>query len=130
MRQEKVTEYLQYHFTSDELLEIARETSRTLNEKRILEDKKSEIAKTLAGDIAAKQAQIDKLSGCIASGYEWRNIECVLRYDSPRPGLVELVRTDTGEIVKHRRMTDGELQMQLELKGDQAEEVPSEVEAV
>jgi phosphopantetheinyl transferase (holo-ACP synthase) len=114
MRTEKVTEYLQYHFTDEELLEIARETSRTLSEKRILEDKKAELAKTLAGEIAVKQATIDRLGSQISSGYEWRNIECILRYDSPRPGLVELVRTDTGEVSKTRRMSDGELQMRLE----------------
>lgn len=115
MRANKITEYLMYQFSDQELLDMAREQSRTIQEKTTLEKKKSELAKTLAGEIEGKQGLIDKLSECIRNGYAWRDIECVVQYDSPKPGMAEIVRTDTGEVAKTRRMTADELQYRLEL---------------
>lgn len=127
----KITEYLQYSFSDPELLDMAREQSRTIQEKGTLERKKSELAKTLAGEIEGKQATIDRISEGIRNGYEWRNIECVIRYDSPRSGMAEIIRTDTGEVAKTRRMTSEELQYQLDLHpkepiGDETAEPKSE----
>lgn len=123
MRTEKLTEYLQYQFTDAELLDLAREQSRILQEKASLERKKSEVAKTLAGEIEGKAGTIDALSEKIRNGYEWRDIECVLYFDQPTPGMAMLIRTDTGEVVKTRRMTAGELQLQLEFNAqDSAQE--------
>ncbi len=121
----KFTEYLQYSFSDAELLDMAREQSRVIQEKATLEKKKSEIAKTLAGEIEGKQGVIDRISEGIRNGYEWRNIECIIHYDSPRSGMAEIIRTDTGEVAKRRRMTSEELQYQLDLNPD-ADTTPAE----
>ena len=115
----KVTEYLQYFFSDPEILEMAKEQSRTLQEKGTLEKKKSELAKTLAGEIEQKQAIIDGLSRGISSGYEWRNIECIIKLDDPKQGQATIYRTDTGESAKVRRMTAEEMQFQLDLQGEE-----------
>ena len=127
---EKITEYLQYHFTDPELLELAREQSRTIQEKGALERKKSEISKTLAGEIENKQGQIESLTERVSNGYEWRNIECVIHFDRPTPGMAQVIRTDTGDVVRERRMTAGELQLRIEFAQPEAEaEPPAEPEA-
>lgn len=128
MRSNKIAEYLMYRFSDQELLDMAREQSRTIQEKTTLEKKKSELAKTLAGEIEGKQGLIDKLSECIRNGYAWRDIECVVYYDSPKPGMAEIVRTDTGDIAKIRRMTSDEMQYRLELGLETEAEPETEAE--
>ncbi|MEN6533817.1 MAG: hypothetical protein ABFD89_09160 [Bryobacteraceae bacterium] len=111
----KDTDYLTYTFTDPELLELAREQSRVIQEKGVLEKKKSELAKSLGGEIEGKQSRIDKIAECIRSGYEWRDVEIEVRLDSPENGKAEIVRLDTGEVYKTRPMTPDELQLKLDI---------------
>lgn len=113
MEQRKSTEYLQYHFTDAELLDLAKTNARTQSEKRALENQKAQITKQLAGDIAAKDAELQKLSELVSNGYEYRQVECSIVLDMPVRGMATIIRDDTGEVVKERRMNDSEYQGKL-----------------
>lgn len=111
---QKIVEYLQYRFTDEELLEIARLNARTQSEKRALENQKAQITKQLAGEIAAKDADLQKFSEFVSNGFEYRNVECSVLLDCPKKGHATIYRIDNGETVRTRLMTQEELQMPLE----------------
>lgn len=113
MKTKRVIEYLQYHFSSPELLDISKELARTSQEKRALESRKAEVTKKLAGEITEKDGVIQKLTDLVSQGYDYRDIECELRFDMPYAGMVSVVRLDTGEVVKERSQTYEERQMWL-----------------
>lgn len=58
-------------------------------------------------NVAAISARINKNRAAIDNNHEWREIECALEYDFEK-SKVEIIRPDTGEIVKTRGMTKDE----------------------
>lgn len=110
-----ISEYVQYQFSNPELLELARTSARTQSEKRAFENQKAQVTKQLAGEIAARDTELQKLSELISNGYEYRMVDCHVVMDSPDRGMATICRADTGEVVRTRRMTSDETQMQLDL---------------
>ena len=117
----KTTEFLQYFFSEEERMGLAKDLARTGREKRNLELQKAQVTKQLGGEIAAKDTELERLQNLFESGCEWRNIPCGIYFDTPRKGRCQIIRLDTGEIVNERPMRDDELQMALDLAEKQAE---------
>ena len=117
------SEHLEVRFTDAEKLEMGRDVARLNQEKRRLDQKLGEIKKQLTGEIAAKETEIDRLMDLLSNGYEYRQVECRVDLDTPKPGQASVIRLDTEEVVRVRRMNDEELQIQLPL-----EEAPPEAE--
>lgn len=117
------SEHLEVRFTDEEKLEMGRDVARLNQEKRRLDQKLGEIKKQLTGEIAAKETEIDRLMDLLSNGYEYRQVECRVDLDTPKPGQASVIRLDTEEVVRVRRMNDEELQVQLPL-----EEAPPEAE--
>lgn len=55
---------------------------------------------------------ISELARVVRARTEWRDVEVIEQRDFDR-GLVETIRTDTGEVVRSRAMTGGERQITL-----------------
>lgn len=117
------SEHLEVRFTDAEKLEMGRDVARLNQEKRRLDQKLSEIKKQLTGEIAAKETEINRLMDLLSNGYEYRQVECRIDLDTPKLGQASVIRLDTEEVVRVRRMNDEELQIQLPL-----EEAPPEAE--
>src|SRR5690348_14317102 len=88
----KTTEYLQYHFSDAELLQIGKDMARQNQELARLERKAKEIAAQIKGEITAKEAEIAQSSQFLSNGYEYRNIECEVIYHCPKRDSKRIVR--------------------------------------
>ena len=114
------TEYLRYEFSDRELLAIARNSAASQSRRLELDNRKAEVMKDLAGQIAAQDSLLQKYAELLNQGYENRPIECGIFYDRPRVGECEVVRLDTGEVVSERRMEPEERQHALDFGGPAA----------
>lgn len=131
---DRLTEdFLRCQFTDSEMLELGKQMARAANQKRELESRKAEVTKRLGAEIAEKDTELGKLTERVSQGYEYRNVECGIWLDCPRPGMATTFRLDTMEAINERRMSDSELQAALDFAGgqaaeDQAEDQPDESE--
>lgn len=109
----KVTEYLRYQFTDAELLDLSKQLARKLAEQERAERELKEVSTQLKAAVTAKENEVSTLSHLVQNGYEYRNIECEVRFDHPEKGKKTMLRMDTGEIVSESKMTGEDLQGQL-----------------
>lgn len=105
-------EWLKYEFSDEEKNELAKEMAEANEREQGLEREKTEVVAELKGRIEAAKAERLKCAGLYRTGYEYRNIECDVRYDYDKC-TVEYWRTDTGELAKTRKMTPEEKQPEL-----------------
>ncbi len=109
----KTVEYLRYDFTPEEFLEHCRKLSRVNQELARFEEEKKRITASLASDQKDKQASVSAQSSLVSNGYEYRNVNCEIRFHDPEKGKKTLVRLDTGEVVKTSFMDGAEMQEPL-----------------
>jgi len=109
-RIEKTKESLKHHFSDQEILEMSRSMARDNQELSAIEEAQKKAVADYKAQIQAKENTIQDLSRRINNGYEYRMIECELRYHTPEKGMAQLVRLDSGEVVRERRMETHELQ--------------------
>ena len=122
------SEHLEVKFTDAEKLEMGRDVARLNQEKRRLDQKLTEIKKQLTGEISGKETEIDRLMDLLSNGYEYRQVECRIDLDTPKQGQASIIRLDTEEVVRVRRMTDDEMQIELPLEAAPPEPEPPIVE--
>lgn len=93
--------------TEQELLQKGQLAANAVKELRELEDEKARVSKSLGDDIKGKRSELSKLGLEISSKTEYRAVECdvVMLFERE---MVITVRTDTGEKVYERKMTEGE----------------------
>lgn len=77
-------------------------------------DKKSVVA-DFSARIKSHEAKIVDLAGKVSNGYQVKEVTCEWRFHSPKDGLKQLFRLDTGESVEIADMTSTELQPELPL---------------
>jgi len=118
------SEHLEVKFTDAEKLEMGRDVARLNQEKRRLDQKLTEIKKQLTGEISGKETEIDRLMDLLSNGYEYRQVECRIDLDTPKQGQASIIRLDTEEVVRVRRMTDDEMQIELPLEAAPPEPEP------
>lgn len=109
----KSTEYLRYSFTDQELLDLSKQLARKLAEQERAQGELKEVTTQLKAVVTAKENEVSTLSHLVQNGYEYRNIECEVRFDHPDKGKKTMLRMDTGEIVSETKMTGEDLQGQL-----------------
>lgn len=129
--QKKYTEYLKCDFSDAEIAEAAKELARANQRRSSIEQQKKEVDSQLKAEIEAQNTSINRLSGLIATGSEYRNVDCRIELDAPEKGRKRVVRLDTNEEVRVVAMTDEDKQMSLELDAKFAEaEARQEQEAI
>lgn len=109
--------FLKCDFTAEELKEISSQLAREAANMAEAEENKKAATAQFAEKIASAKARVASLARQVNQGYEMRNVECRVLLDKPKRGLVQVVRADTGEIVKERPMSDSEKQGSLPLGG-------------
>jgi len=100
--------------TNEELVDLGQELAEREEHLRESQQEKKDTAKAIDGQIKSHEAEILRLSRIIRARQENRDVGCEIRKDY-KDGLVETVRTDTGEIVASREMTVEERQVAMEL---------------
>lgn len=103
---------LKYIFTDTDLLALAQEMARALNDQHEAEDELKSVSTQIKSKIALASAAANSASSKIRSGYEYRNVECEVLKNFTA-GLVTTRRLDTGEVTDTRLMTSEERQVEL-----------------
>ena len=102
-------------FTQEELVERAKQLGEVNRKKVNLEDDKKRVTTEYASRIADAASEVGILSEKVTNGYEHRDVECTVKYDTPKPGMKTIYRNDTGVQVDVRQMNDEERQLKLAL---------------
>jgi Trp operon repressor len=80
--------------TQDERNDHSHTLAQSIQELAQLEDRKKSLVKQLDAEIAEKKAIINKESGIVKEGKEYRDILCEWYLNQPTKGKKQLVRTD------------------------------------
>jgi len=106
-------EFIKYIFTEEEKREIAGEMAQKIVNLQQAEDDLKAIKSDYKSQIDSIQAGINSAATKMTSGYEMRSMKCqvVPNYEKK---IWEYIRVDTGELVKEKRMTSNDLQMEFE----------------
>lgn len=112
---------LRYEFSDAEITSIARDQGQKLRDRDTLTAEKKRVAKQYATRIETLDGEIDADTDKITTGYEMRMIECLVYYDQPEAGHKSIVRSDTGTLVRTERMTQSEMQREMEFKEKEVE---------
>ena len=118
------TELLRCDFAPDEWAESARQLATATRLRSELEQEKKEIDSQYKAKIEEQIGRASKLAALLGAGYEMRNVPCEVILDKPEPGQATVVRTDTGEIVRTRPMTEMERQAVLDFMVNHPAEEP------
>jgi hypothetical protein len=106
------TEKLPVALTSEEIGMKASELSRTIDHKAKLELQKKETLAKYAEHIKGYDRRIGDLAGEIRAGVEYREIPCFERQNF-ETCCIEVVRTDTQEVIRHETMTAKQRQKEM-----------------
>lgn len=108
-------EHLKCLLSEKEIKDAGAALARSYSEITDLEEQKKSVTSDFKAKIDGATAQASILARKIQNGYDFRDVECeeVWDYDDK---VVELIRLDTGETVKSRKITPEELQRKLDLK--------------
>ena len=114
IKRRELTKSLPVKLTDDEKLSYGRQvgkTSQALGEAR---ERKKEYVAQLTAEVEKHRVELERLGTLLANGYEYRDVECIMRIDLD-DRMVFVTRMDTGEIIEDRRARPDELQGELPL---------------
>ncbi len=106
------TELLSCDLTPDEVRERGEEAARKAQERDTIEAERQSSQKSYKGRVESLEGQVRHLLSEVRSKSTRREIEVIseARHDA---GMMETIRTDTGEIVRSRPLTANERQTSL-----------------
>ncbi len=126
---QKYSERLKCELTAQEISEAAKSLAQANQRLSRLEDEKKQVDSQLKADMSVCEAEINRLSGWICTGSEFREVECIWMLDYPETDKKTLIRKDTGEEVRTVAMTDEDRQMSLDLMTRAEEEAKAREDA-
>lgn len=106
---------LRVEFTPEELLAIAKKLAEANADFTRAEEDKKAVTSQLKAKCDSIAARVSELSGKINSGFEYRQVNVVTKYDDPKTGTKTTYRLDKNEVVEVEAMTLAELQGELPL---------------
>ena len=112
-RRAKATEFLRYDFNQDEMSRLSRDLALSIRKRDQAQNALKAAQAQFKQQIEAETATTNLLANQVAMGYEMRNIDCVVYFHTPEAGRKQIVRTDTGELVREEKMRRDEMQDQL-----------------
>jgi hypothetical protein len=107
-----IEQTLKVKLTDDELLKYGDDLAKLTDEMKDIEDAKKEAASNFKAKLDVIEGEIHRVSAKIRDKQELRLVKCVEQSDSETK-RVNTVRSDTGEIVSWRNMTQEEMQRKL-----------------
>lgn len=97
MDQQKTRRTLRYEFTNEEMRELGRDLSVKNQELRQLEEQKKSVVADFGSRMTIAKEHISSLSDKVASGYEMRDVMCMVEYHTPEINKKSYTRTDNSE---------------------------------
>lgn len=104
---------VRYRFTRDELRELGAKLAGMVAEIADVEADKAAANKQYASTLESLKTQVMKLGRAINEGAEYREVECNVYFNHPRPGVKTLSWTDAGDGQEEVAMTPAEMQAPL-----------------
>lgn len=104
---------VKYVFSSQETVDIAKEQGRHMQSMSRLEEEFDSIKASHKNSVMRLEADISDCTRKIMSGYEMRNIRCLLLKARPDNDSLLVVRTDNGRVVSRRKMNADERQITI-----------------
>lgn len=111
----EVTRSLPCRLTDPELLTKADELSVVVQEVSAEEDRQTDVKAQMKAKLTELDARKTRLAITIGRKEEYRDVRCELQADV-QAGTVTVIRTDTGESLETRPMTEDEKQKSLPLE--------------
>ena len=112
-------ESVRYQFDHAELFDLGQLLARQAAQVYDIERQKKDVLKSLSAALEHAQNLVAGTVLKINAGYEMRDVECLITLNRPRAGVKEIVRIDTGEIVREEAMTPEELQQALPFEAEE-----------
>ena len=109
-----LTRNLKCMLTQDETRTYGIELARENAAKDEAEERKKEVDAQLKAEIESHSTRALSIARKINNGYEYRDVECTLDCNYTKNSAT-IRRTDTGEVIETRAMTQEERQMGLNL---------------
>ena len=105
-------EQLKILFTDAERAEHAQSLARIFPELARIEDEKKAVVSQFKSNIESLQAQANQLSSYVRDGWHYGPVAVKVERDY-RNNTFTKTRTDTGEVIQERALTDAERQRSL-----------------
>lgn len=112
-----MTKNLPCQLTDEEQRERGIELARTNEDYASEEKRQADIKAELKAQLAGIEARRTSLASIVRRKEEYRDVKVEEHYDYQR-GVVVQVRTDTGEQIMRREMTEAERQAKLNFEED------------
>ena len=106
----RITESLKYKLSPDELRLLGDDLARTMRDQIRVQCDKKTMQAHFASVLQEIDARMGDLSMRITTGYEMREMDCVVHLSTPKPGMKTIVRADNNEFVREEPMTPAEMQ--------------------
>jgi len=100
--------YLQYTFSDPELKDFSKKQAYEYATLENLEAEKKAVVADYGQKIAQAKQSISALSKFINNGFDYRYIDCIIKYHEPANDNKTIIRKDTGEVVEVKPMTDAD----------------------
>lgn len=99
---------LRYDFTAVEVHELSVQLAKKNKEVVSLEEEKKAINSQFKSKIDEATASVNVLAEKVASGFEYREVECEVIYHKPQQGKKTVIRKDSNKKTSVETMTDYE----------------------
>lgn len=109
---EVITDTLPCSLTDEEVLKFAGELANANREVDNAIDEKKALTQQATAKVKKAEAHRDNITGIVASRTEWREVSVHRVFDYEK-SIVTETRTDTGEVIASRAMSDKEKQSTL-----------------
>lgn len=109
---EVITDTLPCQLTDEEVLKFAGELANANKEVDNAIDEKKFLTQQASAKVKRAEAHRDEITAIVASRTEWREVTVHKLHDYVNGKVIE-TRTDTGEVIRSRDMSDDERQASL-----------------
>lgn len=125
MREKKCKRVLECKLTDGEFISKAKELSLTLAKHDAAEDKLKSAQTQIKAEIQSLEGEVNKLKKVVASGIEFRELECLVHYDWDAK-TKSIIRPDTGETVDVDIIPESDLQEHFSFLKEENEKLNKE----
>jgi len=108
----KHTRSLKVQLTDKDVLGVAEELSKVLDEIKAIDEEKKAVVANLKSRTEEKEARCSTLQSLVRNKWEYRPVDCEETMDN-NTGKVTTRRLDTDEVIEERDMTYDERQSKL-----------------
>ena len=114
LMEKETTESVKVTLTREEVMSYAMKLAQATKDLEELEARKASVVAEIKSLMSREEANVQMFSSRVRDGYEYREMACVWIVDDPDPrkpfpDAKQLIRKDTGEVVKSVGMTVEEI---------------------